>query len=160
MQYSGPVLDLILRLARAYGSLGLAVKAALVAGFALLTTAIGVAMVVYIPPDYFKGGPADGTIWWRRHPVLHATGLLLKNAVGIVFVVVGAVMALPLVPGPGLLFMLLGFSVLDFPGKRSIELRLLGVPSVLRSLNGIRARFNRPPLILQGVAVPPAEEKR
>ena len=58
------------------------------------------------------------------------------------------VMALPLVPGPGLLFMLLGFSVLDFPGKRAVERRLLAVGTVMRSLNGIRARFRRPPLVL------------
>ena len=141
------MLDLILRLARAYGSLALPVKAAIVAAFAVLTTAIGIAMVVWIPPDYFSA-PADGTVWWRRHPLLHASGLLLKNIVGALFVIVGGVMALPLVPGPGLLFILLGFSALDFPGKRKIELRLLAVPSVLRSLNGIRARFNRPPLIL------------
>jgi|ERR1700693_1110987 hypothetical protein len=145
----GPVIDLILRLAHAYGAFGLAAKAAIVAGIALLTTALGIGMVVWMPADYFQAGPAGPPAWWRRHRVLLGAGLLLKNSVGALFVVAGAVMALPLVPGPGLLFMLLGFSVLDFPGKRRVERRLLEVRSVLRSLNGIRARFKRPPLVLE-----------
>lgn len=143
-----PVIDLILRWAQAYGGLGLAVKAAIVAGIALSTTALGVAMVVWMPADYFQAGPAGPPPWWRRHPVLLGGGLLVKNGLGALFVIAGAVMALPLVPGPGLLFMLLGFSALDFPGKRRVERRLLAVRSVLRSLNGIRARFKRPPLVM------------
>jgi hypothetical protein len=142
------VIDFILRLAHAYGDLGLAIQAGIVAGIALVTTALGIAMVVWMPPDYFQSVPSGPPVWWRRHRVLLGAGLLIKNALGVLFVIAGAVMAIPLVPGPGLLFMLLGFSILDFPGKRSVERRLLGVGSVLRSLNGIRARFKRPPLVL------------
>jgi hypothetical protein len=143
------VIDLILKWAQAYGALGLAIQGVIVAGIALATTALGVAMVVWMPADYFLAGPSGPPAWWRRHPLLLGGGLLLKNSLGALFVIAGAVMALPLVPGPGLLFMLLGFSVLDFPGKRRVERRLLGVQTVLRSLNGIRARFNRPPLVLE-----------
>lgn len=142
------MIQFILRVAHAYGALPLPVKAAIVAGLALVTTALGFAMVIWMPPDYFRPERSGPPVWWRRHPVLLGAGLLLKNSAGLVLVVAGAVMALPLVPGPGLLFMLLGFSVLDFPGKRAVERRLLGVGSVLRSLNGIRARFRRPPLVL------------
>jgi hypothetical protein len=53
-----------------------------------------------------------------------------------------------LVPGPGLVFILIGISLLDFPGKRSLERRLLAVPVVLRFLNEVRQRFRRPPLII------------
>jgi hypothetical protein len=146
------VIDFILRNARAYGSLNLIVQAAIVAGIAMVTTALGVGMVVWIPPDHFQPGRVETPAWWRRHPLLRGAGLLVKNTVGVLFVIAGGVMALPLVPGPGLLFILLGFSVLDFPGKRRIERRLLQVPSVLRSLNAIRARFNRPPLLLEPAA--------
>jgi len=143
------VLDLILRLAHAYGSLGLAMQAAAVAVFALLTTVFGVAMVVLIPRDHFIPRRSDAAVWWRSHPLLHGGGLVVKNTLGIFFIAAGALMALPLVPGPGLLFMLLGFSIIDFPGKRNVERRLLAVPTVLRSLNAIRARFNRPPLLVE-----------
>jgi hypothetical protein len=142
------VIDLILRMAHAYGALGLPLQAALVAGLAVVTTALGVAMVVWIPPDHFQSGSSGPPAWWRRHPLLLGIGLVVKNGLGAILALAGAVMALPLVPGPGLLFMLLGFSVLDFPGKRAVERRLLGVQSVLRSLNAIRAKFKRPPLLL------------
>ena len=153
------MIEFILRNARAYGSLNLMVQAAIVAGIAIVTTAVGVGMVVWIPPDHFQPGRAQPPAWWRRHPVLLAAGLLVRNTAGILLVIAGGVMALPLVPGPGLLFILLGFSVLDFPGKRKIERRLLQVPTVLRSLNAIRARFKRPPLVLEpaaGVERPPS----
>jgi len=149
MRRWSPVIELILKVARAYGALGLITQAVIVAAIAIATTALGVAMVVWMPADYFHAGPASPPAWWRRHPVLLGAGLLVKNSLGALFVIAGAVMALPLVPGPGLLFMLLGFSVLDFPGKRTVERRLLGVQTVLRSLNAIRARFRRPPLLLE-----------
>ena len=154
------MVDLIFRLARSYGALPLAVQAGIVAAIAVATTALGMAMIVWIPPDHFQPGRAEAPAWWRRHPVLLGCGLVVKNSIGVIFVIAGAVMALPLVPGPGLLFMLLGFSVLDFPGKRKVERRLLAVPSVLRSLNGIRARFGRPALVLDPADPPQARAAR
>src|SRR3954471_7679390 len=109
-----PVIDLVLELAHAYGALGLAAKAAIVAGIAVVTTGLGISLVVWMPADYFQAGADTPPAWWGRHPVLLGGGLLVKNSLGALFVIAGAVMALPLVPGPGLLFMLLGFSVLDF----------------------------------------------
>ena len=38
--------------------------------------------------------------------------------------------------------------MLDFPGKRRLERRLIGRPRILRSINRLRARFNRPPLVM------------
>ena len=57
-------------------------------------------------------------------------------------------MLLPLVPGPGFLFILVGLGRVDFPGQRSLERRLLGLPRVLASLNRLRARFGRSPIRL------------
>ena len=141
-------MDFFKRVAYAYGSLGLVVQVSIVVGLTLITTGFGVAMVVWIPADHFKSGRPEPASWWRSQPLLRGSGMLLKNAVGAVFVVLGFVMALPLVPGPGLVFMLLGLSLLDFPGKRNAERRLLAVPSVIRFLNEVRARFGRPPLVL------------
>ena len=60
----------------------------------------------------------------------------------------GLVMALPLVPGPGLVFILVALSLLDFPGKRVLEAKLLGRPAVLQFMNNMRRRFGRPPLVI------------
>jgi hypothetical protein len=60
----------------------------------------------------------------------------------------GFVMALPGVPGQGILTMLIGLTLVDFPGKRSLEQRLVRRPSVRRALDKVRARFGHPPLEL------------
>ena len=139
--------DFLKRIAYGYGSLGLALQATIVVGLAVVTTAFGIAMVLWIPADHFKANRPEPSSWWRTQPLLRGSGMLLKNAVGAVFVMLGFVMALPLVPGPGLVFMLLGLSLLDFPGKRNAERKLLAIPSVIRFLNEVRARFGRPPLM-------------
>jgi hypothetical protein len=142
------VVEFFQNLAHAYGALGVALQAAILVGLVLGTSAIGVAVVIWIPPDHFSSGRPEPASWWRSHPLLRGSGLVLKNGLGLLLFAVGVVMALPLVPGPGLVFILLGFSLLDFPGKRKIERRLLAVPSVIRFLNGVRARFGRPPLVV------------
>jgi hypothetical protein len=42
--------------------------------------------------------------------------------------------------------MIIGLTLVDFPGKRRLERRLLRHPRVLRAINRLRARFDRPPL--------------
>jgi len=44
--------------------------------------------------------------------------------------------------------MIIGITILDFPGKRRLELRLLRKPRVLHALNRLRTRFRRQPLVL------------
>jgi hypothetical protein len=80
--------------------------------------------------------------------VLRWGGLVLKNLLGAFLVLFGVVMSLPGVPGQGVLTILLGVMLLDFPGKRQLELKLVSRPKVLRTVNGIRRRFDRPPLVL------------
>jgi hypothetical protein len=141
------VISVVRRVAHAYGGLSLTVKVLVVVGLAVGTTAIGVAVVVWLPADHFSRLP-DPTAGWRRHRVLRWTALLLKNLLGLVLLPLGIFMALPLVPGPGLVFILVGLSLLDFPGKRSLERRLLRLPAVHHFLNRVRHHFKRPPLVV------------
>jgi hypothetical protein len=50
------------------------------------------------------------------------------------------------VPGQGVLTMLAGVFLVDFPQRRRLERALIRRPSVLPQLNRLRARFGRPPL--------------
>lgn len=52
-------------------------------------------------------------------------------------------------PGQGVLTILIGLSLLDLPGKRAVERRLIGNPAVLRAVNALRAKAHRPPLRLE-----------
>jgi hypothetical protein len=145
------VLQFYRAVAEAYGRIGVAAKVSIVVGTVLVGTGLAVAIVVLLPADHFRdpGVRAAGALA-RSHPVLRALGLVVKNLLGAVILPMGILMALPLVPGPGLVFILVGLSLLDFPGKRRLERRLLAVPSVRRFLNEVRHRFGREPLVFDG----------
>jgi hypothetical protein len=80
--------------------------------------------------------------------VLRWGGLVVKNLLGAFLVLLGVLMSLPGVPGQGVLTILLGVMLLDFPGKRKLELKLVSRPKVLRTINRIRHRFDKSPLLL------------
>lgn len=81
-----------------------------------------------------------------HHPVLRVAGHIVKNAVGAVFLLAGFLMLF--LPGQGVLTMLIGISMLDFPGKRKIEAKLIGQPTVLNVINSMRKKYGKPPLVL------------
>jgi hypothetical protein len=78
------------------------------------------------------------------HPVLRLAGLVVKNAVGAVFLAVGV--ALLFLPGQGILTILIGVSLLDFPGKRYCERKIVGHPTVLKAINALREKYGKPRL--------------
>jgi hypothetical protein len=102
-------------------------------------------ILVRLPADYF-----DVRIprpWMENHhPILRVAGHLVKNVVGVVFLLAG--LAMLLLPGQGILTILIGLSLVEFPGKRRLEAKLVGQPAVLGTINKMRAKFNRPPLII------------
>jgi hypothetical protein len=110
---------------------------------------IGVVTVVLVklPANYFHSSH-DREFLVHRHPVLRAVGIFLKNLLGLVLVGFGVLMSLPGVPGQGVLTILLGIMLLDFPGKRALETRIVGRPRVYNAVNALRARFDKPPLLL------------
>jgi hypothetical protein len=104
-------------------------------------------LLVRLPATYFQDfHPRD--IWTDRHPALRVTARIAKNALGIVLVLVGAILTLPGVPGQGVLTILVGLMLLDLPGKRRLERRIVGRPRILRAINRLRHRFGKPPLVL------------
>ncbi len=120
---------------------GLAISAAA----AVISFVVVVAIVVSWPPDRFKiEGDTRPAI--RRPLVLHVLLIIAKNLGGAVLVALGLIMAVPGVPGQGLLTAVIGLSLVSFPGKRRLERRFIRRPFLLRVVNRLRARFHRPPL--------------
>jgi hypothetical protein len=113
----------------------------------VITSAIAALIIVKLPEDYFHPSN-EREFWVERHPVLRWAGLILKNIAGVLLVLVGIVMSLPGVPGPGVMTILLGVMLLDFPGKRALELKLVRRQQVRRALDRVRKRFNQPPLLI------------
>ncbi len=104
-------------------------------------------VLVKLPPTYFQASHSRD-FWVERHRAVRWSGLILKNLIGLVLIVLGVIMSLPGVPGQGILTILLGLIMLDIPGKRPLETSLVKQPKVLRSINSLRERFGKPPLIL------------
>lgn len=102
-------------------------------------------ILVRLPADYFDVRVPRP--WMKdHHPVLRLVGHIVKNAVGAIFLFAGFLMLF--LPGQGVLTMLIGISMLDFPGKRKVEAKLIGQPTVLSVVNSMRQQFNKPPLLL------------
>lgn len=70
---------------------------------------------------------------------------MAKMLVGVSFLLIGLVMLV--LPGQGLITMLIGFSLLPFPGKNKMEQNILSRKSVRSSLNWIRIKANKDPFI-------------
>jgi hypothetical protein len=117
----------------------------------VITFSVSLAIVsfilVKIPATYFKDDhPRD--FLGNRHPTLRLLGNIGKNVLGVLLVILGIVLSLPGVPGQGILTILLGVMLLDFPGKRRLEYKLISRPSVLNAVNRLRHRFGKPALVL------------
>jgi hypothetical protein len=115
--------------------------------FAAGSLAVAVVVVIGWSPQHFRVGPASG-FWVHHPPWLRVLGLVGKNLAGVVMFLLGFVMALPGIPGQGVLTMIIAVTLIDFPGKRELERRLVSRPWVLKHLNNVRRRFHRAPLDL------------
>jgi len=123
--------------------LGLGISVATFVGSIAVVTVV----LVKLPANYFHSSH-ERAFMTGRHPFLRLFGLFLKNLLGLVLVGFGIVMSVPGVPGQGALTILLGVMLLDFPGKRELETKLVSRPAINRAVNRVRARFGRPPLML------------
>ena len=94
--------------------------------------------------DYFM--PELGRSSSTLHPVLRIMGAALKNMLGVLIAIMGVLMIFT--PGQGLLTILFGVMLIDFPGKREFELWLVRKKPVLDSINWIRRKAGKDPLVL------------
>ena len=99
-------------------------------------------LVGLIPDDYFLTKHRPETAFRRQHPVVAISLRVVKNLAGAVFLIAG--LAMLILPGQGLLTILAGIVLLEFPGKRRLERSLVRRKSVLRAVNWIRRRRGRP----------------
>lgn len=128
---------------------GFLIGALIFVGSFLVNLAIVSFILVKLPADHFSKSHKT-KFWADRHATLRMTAAIVKNIAGVLLVALGVVLSLPGVPGQGLLTILLGIMLLDFPGKGRLEQKLLSRPSVVNTINRLRARFGKPPLELNG----------
>jgi hypothetical protein len=113
----------------------------------LVSLAAIVLVMVKIPANYFSPHYEQDFLP-NTHWTVKWGAVILKNVLGVVLIARGIVLSLPGVPGQGLLTILLGLIMLDIPGKRPLEARIIQRPTIQSAINKLRARFNKPPLVL------------
>lgn len=101
-------------------------------------------VLVRLPADYFSRHRQKRVPVKPQHPAVRIALLIGKNLFGAVLVLVGVTMLV--LPGQGLLTVLIGLLLIDFPGKYRTERYLVTRKPVLRSINWLRQRKGRPPL--------------
>ncbi len=98
-----------------------------------------------IPPDYFISERQPLKHWGSERPAVRWSILIAKNLLGGLLILAGLIMFFT--PGQGILTLLLGLILIDAPGKRHVERKIVERPGVLKVVNKLRARANKPPLV-------------
>jgi hypothetical protein len=122
-------------------SLSAASAAVLVASFFLIPL-----VVARIRPDYFAHEKRPDRSWINLHPTLRIAIHIGKNILGAILMIAGLVMLA--LPGPGMFTLLVGFFLLDFPGKYRFERWLVARAVIHRPINWLRRRSGRLPLVI------------
>ena len=110
-------------------------------------------IVARLPADYFTRDqrPTGGHAPAGTPRLL---GLVGKNLLGIVLILAGVAMLV--LPGQGIFIILIGLMLMDVPGKRALERRLVQAPSVWQAMNWIRAKARQPALERPASSPPPS----
>jgi hypothetical protein len=118
--------------------------------FAVASAVVSLFVAGYVlgrlPEDFFVNDAARVTR--VRHPVLRVLWIGLRNVLGWCLVALGVVLSLPGVPGQGILTILMGVVLVDFPGKYGVERWIVSRSFVSAAINKLRAKLGRPPLIV------------
>ncbi|RUM82786.1 MAG: hypothetical protein DSZ19_04010 [Candidatus Thioglobus sp.] len=93
-----------------------------------------------IPQDYF--------IHTNQHKVEinhlgHLIIVVIRTLIGFVLLIAGIIMLVT--PGQGIISILLGLFLMEFPGKRKLELKLINHEPTFKALNWLRGKANKDP---------------
>jgi len=101
-------------------------------------------LIVRLRPDYFTNPQRTPGPWRRQHPA--AAGFLfgLKNVFGALLVFTGLLMLF--LPGQGVLTILIGLTMMNYPGKYHAEQWIITRDPIWRTVAWLRKKAHVPPL--------------
>ena len=99
-------------------------------------------IIAKLPVNYFIRHRQLVAESHSRHPLIARLTFVLRNFVGIVFLIAGIVMLV--LPGQGIITILIGISFMDFPKKHHLVDYLVRRQKVIRFLNWIRKKEKKP----------------
>jgi len=111
--------------------------------FVLLTTSLLATpwVLARLPANYFSRPPVVKPRSARR-----ICTSVVKTILGSIMVLTG--IAMMFTPGPGLVCLIMGLTLCEFPGKHRLVKRVIRRPSVFSTLNWLRKKASKPPFVL------------
>ncbi|MFA7453909.1 MAG: PGPGW domain-containing protein [Desulfobulbaceae bacterium] len=100
-------------------------------------------IIARLPAKYFIQHREKVEERHQRHPLLAKMIFLTRNAIGFAFLMAGAAMLV--LPGQGVITMIIGLSFMDFPKKHQVVDFLVHRRRVRRFLNWMRRKEKKPP---------------
>jgi hypothetical protein len=97
--------------------------------------------VAKLPTDYFSRDHHPPA-WANAHPLLRVLLVAGKNLLGLVLVVLGVLMLV--LPGQGVLTIVAGIALIDFPGRHRLVQWIVSRDAVMNALNWVRRRAKQP----------------
>ena len=101
-------------------------------------------LVSLIPSDYFINRKESR--FKLNYPLAWVISTIIKNIFGYILILGGILMLV--LPGQGLITIFIGLMLSNYPGKYSIEKRIIATPKILKSINWLRKKSNEPPLLI------------
>jgi hypothetical protein len=98
-------------------------------------------IVARLPADYFSRDEHP-VLWGNAHPLMRIAMVVLKNLFGLILVVLGVLMLI--LPGQGILTIVAGIALIDFPGRHRLVQWIVAREPVMNGLNWLRRKANRP----------------
>ena len=103
-------------------------------------------LIIRMPADYFSRPQRSSWSRRRQHPLIWLPSLIIKNLAAIVCLLIG--IAMLLLPGQGIVTIMVGVLLLDFPGKYRTERWMISRGWIFRLFNHLRRVAKQPPFVL------------
>ena len=103
-------------------------------------------LVSLIPADYFQYPEPYKVHHAFKHPVIRLIIISIKNILG--WILISAGFAMLVLPGQGLITLVMGTLLINFPGKRKLERKLVSKRSILHAINWLRSKRGKEPLLV------------
>ncbi|MBN1857868.1 hypothetical protein JW848_01540 [Candidatus Bipolaricaulota bacterium] len=116
------------------------------AGMLVLALLIAPWLVGRIPAGYFSRPHRAGVQRPARSVIPRVLWLAAKNLLAIACLLLGCLLLV--LPGQGILTILIGIMLLDFPGKFRLQRWVVSRRRVVESINWLRQRRGKDPLVL------------
>ena len=103
-------------------------------------------VIKMIPVDYFDSSKRELSPFKTSNPIIWLILFITKNVMGYLLIIGGILMLV--LPGQGMLTILLGLIFSDYPGKYKLEKKLITIKPIYRYINWVRKKSDIEPIKL------------